>query len=119
MIELECEQCGYIVRNLDAPKGTPTEERERFIQTDWDFPGIAQAFGWDMREVQPKLDPDDFETDAEYEAAAAKLPRCDHDTTDGTVRCKGCGLDASAFISAAQDFLDSNDGTTADDPGYF
>ena len=52
---------GEIVRVL--PKGERVERGDdgRFrrvepdtilIQTDWDFPGIAQSFGWSLREVQ-------------------------------------------------------------------
>ncbi len=119
MIELERAYCGFIVRNLDAPKGTPTEERERFVQTDWDFPGVARTFGWDMREVQKTLDPNDFDTEEAFEAASALVRRCDHDSTDGTVQCRECGVDAGRFIRAARDFLDENDGATAEDPGYF
>lgn len=71
------------------------------IQTDWDYPGVAQSFGWSLREIQ-RPDGD-----------------CDHDGTDGTVPCRECGLTQTDFISAAYDWLVSNDGATAEDPGYF
>jgi hypothetical protein len=44
---------------------------------------------------------------------------CNHSGTDGTVDCPDCGLTAGEFISAAREWLDDNDGATAEDPGYF
>ena len=69
------------------------------VQTDWDYPGFATSFGWDVNSVQ------------------REGQNCDH-ASDGTVDCK-CGVTASEFISAAYDFLADNDGLTVDDPGYF
>lgn len=76
--------------------------RERFIQTDWDYPGVASSFGWSISSVFDK-----------------HVIPCDHSHTDGTVACPDCGLTPSDFISAAREWLDENDGATADDPGYF
>lgn len=85
--------------------------RSILIQTDWDFPGVARTFGWDMKDVQKWPD--------EEELAKAEFEPCDHESTDGTVKCKDCGCTPSDFISAAYDYLRENDGATADDPGYF
>jgi hypothetical protein len=82
------------------------------IQSDWDYPSVAQSFGWDMRGVQKQAEdwnlPD-----------AAPAAQCDHTRTDGTVTCPDCGLTATDFIVAASDWLANNDGATAEDPGYF
>ena len=59
------------------------------IQTDWDFPRLAEGLGWDMRSVRGK-----------------RGARCEHRSTDGTVVCGECGLGAGAFIAAAQEWLD-------------
>ena len=64
--------------------------REILIQTDWDFPCVATAFGWNP------------------------CP-CGH--TDGTVDCEH--RTAREMIAAAREFLDEHIGVTADDPGYF
>ncbi len=74
------------------------------VQTDYDFPGAASTFGWNMREVQREGYEDN---------------PCDHRGTDGTVDCPDCGVKASTFISAAYDWLMLNDGATVEDPGYF
>lgn len=78
--------------------------RTILIQTDWDYPGTAQTFGWSLTEVQQE---------------GRKDNPCDHDGTDGTVQCPECRLSPGAFISAAYDWLVENDGVTANDPGYF
>ena len=72
------------------------------VQSDWDYPSTAGTFGWSLRSVR--------------EPSAAE---CEHDGTDGTIPCDGCGLMPADFIGAAADWLDSHDGATADDPGYF
>jgi hypothetical protein len=83
--------------------GKPTG-RSVLVQTDWDYPGVAQSFGWDMRETQ--------------QADRVDRP-CQHDGTDGTVPCPDCGLTQTDFISAAYDWLRQQDGAKAEDPGYF
>lgn len=75
--------------------------RDILVQTDWDYPGTASTFGWNMGDVRNKNGP------------------CDHRGTDGTVDCPDCGVTASEFIAAAGAWLSENDGATADDPGYF
>jgi hypothetical protein len=68
-----------------------------YIQTDWDFPGIAQTFGW-----TPK-----------------KFRKCAHRGTDGTVDCPDCGRSVSDFITEAQAYLTKHEGKIVTDPGYF
>lgn len=75
------------------------------IQTDWDYPSVASAFGWDIKSVQHEG----------YEAPWL----CAHQHTDGTVNCHDCGFKAGDFINAAGAWLNDNDGATVDDPGYF
>ena len=71
------------------------------VQTDYEFPNFASTFGWSVSDVQGSIED------------------CQHDNTDGSVKCSCCGLSASAFIESAREFLSDNDGLTADDPGYF
>lgn len=69
------------------------------VQTDWDYPGVARAFGWTM----------------------PKGPnRCDHPSSDGTVDCRECGMTTSRFIQSAGRFLSSiaDRGVVVEDPGY-
>lgn len=117
--------------------------RKVLIQTDWDYPGTASTFGWSLRNVQT-IQREDFDYQAEcgvfachdchkvfypMELESGQCPICDgkveqyhpceHDSTDGTVKCRQCGIDAGTFISHAGDWLSDNDGAMADDPGYF
>lgn len=69
------------------------------VWNDWDAPGTARAFGWDIATVRPDLN-------------------CDHDGTDGTVNCT-CGATVAEFMGAALEFIRDNDGATAPDPGYW
>lgn len=97
-----------------GPFGTITlhnskDNRKVFVQTDWDYPGIATAFGWSISSVKPK--------------------DCKHESTDGTIRCDTCGTEPGVFISAAYDWLVEHEGTFSldpelpgecvEDPGYF
>ena len=97
--------------------------RTILIQTDWDFPSVASAFGWSPQNVQKCPECGRVVTVDAAAGEPAECPDCngfaccDHGT-DGTVDC-GCGLTAGDFISAARDYLDNADGATADDPGYF
>lgn len=87
-----------------GPEGAPnfcfgvyTDDGEclAFVQSDWDYPGLAQSLGWSVTDVAVEAD-----------------PTCEHDGTDGTVRCEGCGADAGVFLSAAYDWLHARDGHT-------
>ena len=82
------------------------------IQNDWDFPGVARAFGWEIYNVQP-------EVEEEWVDIMKMKKICDHDGTDGTVDCRDCGITAGEFISAAYDWLLDNDGAEAEDQGFF
>lgn len=84
----------YLVVNDDG--------RDSLIQSDWDYPGIASTFGWTPKPLRIK-----------------GVTHCDHDDTDGTVRCEVCGKSSSDFIREAAEYLDDHIGETADDPGYF
>ena len=64
------------------------------FQVDYDFPFVAQMFGWSPKECQN----------------IAKS--CNHVHTDGTVRCQQCGTTAASFIASARDWLDNHDGKT-------
>jgi hypothetical protein len=80
--------------------------RDRLIQSDWDAPGIARSFGWDMKSVQVQ------------NAGYYGVP-CDHNSTDGTVTCQQCCLKAGTFIDAAMNWINENEGAEIEDPGYF
>ena len=106
--------------------------RDVVVQTDWDYPGFADNFGWSVRNVQKCPACGHIFTDVDYhadkftcadcqsiETGDTVAPCCDHDGTDGTVPCKACGVTASDFINAAGQYLEDHDGAVADDPGYF
>lgn len=73
--------------------------RSRLVQSDYEAPGVASSFGWSVRRVRRK--------------------RCQHDGTDGTIDCPGCGTKASQFIQSAQAYIESHDGKRVEDCGYF
>ncbi len=80
---LEGGVCGTFV--LVASSG-----KSLFVQSDWDFPGVAQAFGWSP---------------------------CSCRRTDGTIDCEH--ESATEMIAEAAAFLSSRVGDTVEDPGYF
>ena len=67
-----------IARNLEDIIG----EDSVLIQSDWDFPHLAQALGWDMRDTN-----------------------CRHVSTDGTVECSECKKTSHEFITEAGEWL--------------
>ena len=71
------------------------------IQTDWEYPGIANTFGWDIRSVQ---------RDYSQLCNKGSVPICDHRGTDGTVDCPDCGITAFEFITVAANWLHKHDG---------
>ena len=85
MIMLESGQFGwdYLIADNNS-------DQTRYIQTDWDYPGVATTFGWCA---------------------------CDCGFTDGTVDCEH--RTASEMITEAGEYLDDHIGDTVDDPGYF
>ncbi len=114
--------------------------RRVLVQTDWDYPGVADTFGWSLREVQrgkcrcggsidwPPGPPEHYAqthptdpcgTDGVCEECGTHYPWCNHRSTDGTVDCRECGVTAGEFITAAGEWLRDNDGATAKNPGYF
>lgn len=64
--------------------------RTILVQSDWDYPGVAQSFGW--------------------------IP-CHCRKTDGTVDCEH--RTASEMINEAREYLDEHLHSVIDDPGYF
>lgn len=98
---------GYVLTRDGAATDDP--HGSILVQHDYDYPSIAGTFGWSPRMVA-----------VTYGTRFTPNPRsCTHDGTDGTIACDSCGTPAWAFISHAADWLDSHDGATADDPGYF
>lgn len=100
-------QITLIANPPDAPCCVKIESEDgqsRLIQTDYDFPGVANTFGWSIQSVQWPVEDSD---------------PCEHSGTDGTVPCPKCGMPASKFIRAARQWIDDHDGITAEDPGYF
>jgi len=106
--------------------------RSVFCQTDWDYCGFASTFGWSVRNVQKCRECGKVHINIDYhadtctceecpaiETGNAVTACCNHNSTDGTVPCKACGLAAGDFIAGAYDYIMANDGATADDPGYF
>ena len=72
------------------------------VQVDYDYPRLAEDFGWSLRRVQK---------DASGKVMHMKRtpPRghgCDHAYTDGTVKCPTCGILPGDFIAAAGEFID-------------
>jgi len=66
--------CGFLIVRKD---GDPYKEQDTaLVQTDWNYPGVAQRMGW---------------------------APC-HEETDGTVDCH-CGNTAATLISQAYDFI--------------
>jgi len=90
-IQLIAGQFGwdYIIR---AENG-----KEILIQSDWDYPATASAFGWQHRCPNGYV----------------------FGRTDGTVDCPLCGETAHDMIQEAQLFLDDHIGDTVEDIGYF
>jgi hypothetical protein len=93
---------GCVCKILNAEN----ERQNILVQTDWDAPGVANTFGWNMRDIQV--------ANAGYYGTT-----CNHQGTDGTVDCPDCGIKAGTFIRYAIEYIDSNDGKTVEDPGYF
>lgn len=126
----------FLLEEIDRKIRDKKKRRTLLIQSDWDYPGIAGTFGFSLKSVQKcencdgiitGVDPhaktflcDACEEDKEDTGVMENNhPCCDHRTTDGTVDCKDCGVPVGAFISAAGDWMDENDGKTTEDPGYF
>jgi hypothetical protein len=94
MPRIESHHGAYIVHGRDyGPEGT-------LVQTDYDYPSLAESCGWSLSRVQmgPK--------GKVRRLSRASKRGCPHRTTDGTVGCYACGLKAGDFISAAAEFLD-------------
>jgi hypothetical protein len=76
---------GYLITDLES-------EKDIYIQTDYDFPGLAESFGWNGKILSKKIlrsvniKPDD---------------------------------EIGAQIYSAIQWLDDNEGKEIEDPGYF
>lgn len=114
----------------DAPcsvKIVAADGRDRLIQMDWDWPGVAANFGFSLRSIQRcqrcghtlAVAPNCKQFDCNGVCDDLIGQCCQHSGTDGTIDCKDCGLQAGDFIAAAREWMDNNDGAEADDPGYF
>tara|TARA_Y100001938_G_C7747184_1_gene262157 strand:- start:111 stop:371 length:261 start_codon:yes stop_codon:yes gene_type:complete len=69
---------------------TSEDDRSFLVQSDWDYPGLANTFGW--------------------------IP-CECGETDGTIDCEH--KTASEMIDDAHTFLLNNTGIKTEDPGFF
>lgn len=90
MPTLERHYGAYVVRSRSGSE---------LVQTDWDYPKLAERFGWTLLRVQ---------RDRHGVVALTRRPRrpaCFHRGTDGTVDCPDCGITATEFIRAAGSFL--------------
>ena len=96
--------CCFILarRRDDGTYDARDEHNTVLVQSDRDWPGIAQAFGWDIRRAQPGV-----------------ICESRHSGTDGTIDCPECNYRAEYFIEEAGEWLHENIGATASDPGYF
>lgn len=81
--------CGMYELFLASKRLAAQYERETghesVLFTDWDYPGLAQSLGWNMRGR-----------------------KCEHRSTDGTVDCRECGKTAHEFIVEAAEWLDKH-----------
>jgi len=83
--------CSYIIcKVIDGDWNERDDKNTVLVQTDWEFPGVASAFGFTP---------------------------CDCGETDGTVDCPH--KTATEMITAAAEYLDDCEGKVVDDPGYF
>ena len=67
--------CGFVIVKRGS---NPYSDDAKLIQSDWDFPGVATAMGWEA---------------------------CSCGSTDGTVDCEACNRDATAMIGEAGEFI--------------
>lgn len=90
-----------------------SETKSILVQVDYDACGVASSFGWSVQEVKGNIAKFDEKGNIVHNV------KCDHSGTDGTIDCKTCGVKAMQFIESAIDYINSNDGKVAEDPGYF
>jgi hypothetical protein len=88
-----CYEVTPVNKQLARKQERATGNESVLFQTDWDFPRLAENLGWSLRKVQRK-----------------RGAGCHHHSTDGTVTCRECGLTASDFIRAAQEWLNKRTG---------
>lgn len=104
------------LRPISNDPESPNYSQSILVQLDYDFPGVASVFGWNIREVQCDLV---CLSDEDGNPSKLAIAPCEHSSTDGTIDCS-CGVKAMEFISAAYDYLvNEADGKIVEDPGYF
>jgi hypothetical protein len=69
----------------------------RHVSTDWEYPSFAAELGWSLRRVQKR--------GKKVVHFARRVKGCEHRSTDGTVKCPECSIEASDFIAAAGEYL--------------
>lgn len=72
----------------------------QLVQCDWDYPAEACAIGWNLTRVQ-------WRYGEVIHLARRSDIGCDHNGTDGTVKCPHCGIPAIKFIQFAAEYLDA------------
>lgn len=83
-------------------RGYPADGQ--LVQSDWEFPRLAQDLGWSLLQVQ--VDKDGKIVHLKKVHREHSKVNCQHSGTDGTVNCRDCGITASDFITAAGEWLD-------------
>jgi len=81
--------CGFLIVRTGC--NSSDEADTVLVQTDYDYPGVAQNMGWDK----------------------GKTKTCDHSETDGTVDCS-CGKTVTQFISEGLLFIEEHEGEEFD-----
>lgn len=81
-------QFAYRLTRLVGENGVAGDEV--IFDVDYDYPGLAQNLGWNMRDVQRN---------------ARRNDPCDHRGTDGSINCPDCGVRAVQFIDSAGAWL--------------
>ena len=73
--------------------GEDNREADVYVQTDWDYPRLAELFGWS--------------------------PCCGSGGTDGTVDCPTCGVTVTEHLLSAVECLDSHCDQITDVPNCY
>lgn len=115
MISVEPYAVGFLLTNEDTGE-------TRLVQLDYDFPGVASAFGWTLRAATPAPRPEDYDMDDPTDRLNLRIAQrraaCSHAETDGTIACPSCAATPARFIANAIDFLRAGP-DPVEDPGYF
>lgn len=83
------------------------EHKGEIYTEDWSFPYLASHIGWSLTHVQWRNKK--VTTLQQPDKQRLKDGQdCYHDTTDGTIACKACGVLATEFIRSARQHLIEN-----------